>query len=393
MDNKKIEVNILTSVHPAVDNRIFHKQAACLAKAGYQVRLFAQQHPDAEKIAQSYNARYVPLPSIDKRHYRVKVWLSLMQLLQENPGDIWHFHDPELLLLTILWKKMFAPNVCLIYDVHEDMPLQTLSKEWIPISLRKPTAQIAGIVEKQLTNYVEAIVTATPDIASNFTHDFKVIVHNYPFLPTQINRTVILPYLDREAIVVYTGGLTEVQGIFEMLSAIDLLPEALNANFNIAGRCDSSGLMDRIVRAPGWKRVKYFGVISRDGVMELIDKARVGLIIDHPIPNYLRSLSTKMFEYMSAGIPIVASNFPLWTSIVKKHDCGLLVNPYNPQEIADAITWIFEHPIEAMAMGERGRQAILENYNWQKEANTLLSLYAAIIKELVPKENPLDVTR
>ncbi|WP_413171089.1 glycosyltransferase family 4 protein [Anabaena azotica] len=381
MDHKRVEINILTSVHRAVDIRIFHKQAASLARAGYQVKLFAQEHPDASIMARQYNITYVPLLSIDKRRQRGKVWLNLMELLKQMPGDIWHFHDPELLPLTIIWKKMFAQHVSLIYDVHEDMPLQVLSKEWIPTSLRKATAQIAGRVEKRFSNYVQAIVTATPDIANNFVHDNKVVVHNHPFLPKHSKESDILPYLERDPIVVYTGGLTKMQGIFEMLSTIDLLPESLKVKFHVAGKYDPSNLMDQLVTTSGWKHTHYHGVINRDEVMELMNKARVGLIIDHPIPNYIRSLSTKMFEYMSAGIPIIASNFPLWASIVNKYQCGLLVDPYNPQDVADAILWILEHPDEAMAMGKRGQKAILEEYNWERESNRLLGLYEAIISQ------------
>jgi len=83
----------------------------------------------------------------------------------------------------------------------------------------------------------------------------------------------------------------------------------------------------------------------------------------------------QMFEYMAAGLPVIASDFPLWRNIVEEAQCGLLVNPEDPQAIADALQWIIDHPEEAAAMGLRGQQAVKEKYNWNNEAAKLVEFY------------------
>jgi glycosyltransferase involved in cell wall biosynthesis len=81
---------------------------------------------------------------------------------------------------------------------------------------------------------------------------------------------------------------------------------------------------------------------------------------------------------MLAGLPVVASNLPRQGEIVQEAQCGLLVEPGQPKALAEAIQWLLEHPAEAQAMGNRGRQAILQTYNWNSQAQLLLDLYRRV---------------
>jgi len=78
------------------------------------------------------------------------------------------------------------------------------------------------------------------------------------------------------------------------------------------------------------------------------------------IINYINSLPIKMFEYMSAGIPIIISNFPLWKSIIDENQCCICVDPMNPEEISKAIKYIIGNLDVSQKMGENGRRAVLE---------------------------------
>ena len=86
-------------------------------------------------------------------------------------------------------------------------------------------------------------------------------------------------------------------------------------------------------------------------------------------------MPVKMFEYMAAGLPVIASNFPLWESIIKKYNCGICVNPYSTIEIKNAINEIIENPEKAKEMGENGRKIAFDKYNWKNEGKKLVKLY------------------
>jgi glycosyltransferase involved in cell wall biosynthesis len=101
----------------------------------------------------------------------------------------------------------------------------------------------------------------------------------------------------------------------------------------------------------------------------------MGLVLFHPEPNHIEAQPNKMFEYMIAGLPVIASNFPLWRQLVEGAGCGLVVNPLSVSEIAQAMEWILDHPAEAAQMGERGREYVLRQANWAPEAQKLIALY------------------
>src|SRR6202030_4277096 len=109
---------------------------------------------------------------------------------------------------------------------------------------------------------------------------------------------------------------------------------------------------------PGWSRVSYRGVIPRDQVADVMGRSRVGLVTLLPTPSHVNSLPTKLFEYMSAGIAVVASDFPLWREIVTATGCGLCVDPTDPAAIAAAVDRLAEDAGFGAACGRNGARAV-----------------------------------
>src|SRR5699024_6209289 len=100
-----------------------------------------------------------------------------------------------------------------------------------------------------------------------------------------------------------------------------------------------------------------------------------GLAIFPPTEHYMKKELTKFFEYMYAGLPVIVSDFPKWKKFVEKYQCGITVRYSNEQEIKDAVNYLIDNPVAARIMGENGQRAVIEELNWNKEAEKLLKLY------------------
>ena len=126
--------------------------------------------------------------------------------------------------------------------------------------------------------------------------------------------------------------------------------------------------------------VQYVGKITRAQVNDLYGKSRAGIVLYQPAENHYESQPIKMFEYMAAGLPFVASDFPHWKSIVEKNKCGICVDPSNAEAVREACLYLLNNPSEAQEMGRRGHEAIMSQYNWKNEERKLLGLYDELLK-------------
>ncbi|MDN4526104.1 glycosyltransferase family 4 protein [Fictibacillus fluitans] len=369
----------LTSVHPADDIRIFVKECRSLANAGHDVYLVA---PNTENkiidgvkvvgITSASGSRYKRMVDAAKSVYRAAI---------EIDAEVYHFHDPELMVIGLLLKRKGKK---VIYDVHEDVPEQVLSKQWIPKPLRKNISVSVRRMEKFAAAKFDAVVTATPTITRRFkTYNANTVtVHNFPILQELIEnspRAGLKPRKDNSFL--YIGGITELRGIKEMLLAIEFLNgRGDEGELVLAGKFAPPALEQEMKQKEGWPHVDHKGWLGRSEVKEVLSQSTAGLVLIRPEPRYMVSYPIKLFEYMAAGIPSIASNFPLWEDFVIGNQCGLCVDPLDPEAIADAMKWLMENPEEARQMGENGRKAVIEKYNWEKESQELIALY----KRLAP---------
>ena len=124
-----------------------------------------------------------------------------------------------------------------------------------------------------------------------------------------------------------------------------------------------------------WGKVDFHGYINRNEVQKILANSSVGIVTLHPTNAYIESLPVKMFEYMAAGIPVIASNFPLWKEIVEGNNCGICVDPLDPKEIGGAIQYLIDNPKESEKMGKNGLRAAINTYNWSLQEKKLFSFY------------------
>ncbi|MDD2981790.1 MAG: glycosyltransferase family 4 protein [Crocinitomicaceae bacterium] len=369
---KKIRVCHFTSAHPSDDVRIFHKECVSLAKAGYGVFLVAANTNERfEKGVQIINASSTATGRFSRMWKTTK---AVYQKAKELDVDVYHFHDPELLPFALKLKRQGKK---VIYDAHEDLPRQISGKPWIPALLRKPTAWIIEKYENYVVSRLNYVIVSTPTIERRFKKITSacLAVCNYPIVEEISSPSV---WSEKQQEICYVGGLTKIRGIVEIVEALQFTPEV---KLNLAGKFSPESFRNQVTSLRSWNQVNELGYQNREGIISILNRSKIGLVTLYPQSNYLDSLPIKMFEYMLAGIPVVASNFPLWKEIIADSQCGVTIDPKNPTEIAQAITELLSDDEGMRAMGLRGRQKVLEKYNWTAEAYKLLDIYDQVIIE------------
>ncbi len=354
----------VTTVHSADDTRIFEKQCRSLAAAGHRVFLVAPCGNDQIREGVSVKA----LPKYRNRLLRATVgqMRALVRAHSANT-DIVHFHDPELIAAAILLRAFGAR---IVYDSHEDLAAQVFSKHYLPAYARGLASWLARTLVWLWSVTAHQIIAATPAIAKNFPRAFTIVVQNFPSKPA----VSLSPSARTFGQFCFVGGISNDRGIVKVLDALlDTDPET--TRFVLAGRFTFEREQTEAFAHPAWQRVDYRGHVDRREADEILKYSVAGVLTYLPSPNHIESQPNKLFEYMGAGLPVIASNFDHWRGIISKHRCGVLVDPLDPRSIHAAMEWLLLNPEEARAMGQRGREAVLDSLNWQATFPLLQAAY------------------
>lgn len=364
----------LTSVHSRYDTRIFLKECRSLAAAGHQVVLVV-----ADGLGEEQRDG-VGIVDVGKSRGRLARMLGATRRVMSQAVsldcDVYHLHDPELLPVALALRRR---GKHVIFDAHEDLPSQILSKTYLHPTVRQFVAMIVGRFEHFACGRIDAVVTATPSIRDTFVarNTAAVDINNFP-LAGELEADTSGHAKARE--VAYVGGITAARGIGEVVSALALTKSG--ARLNLCGGFQEAQVKARVEGSPGWPHVNALGFVSRTEVARVLGRSAAGLVTFLPEPNHIHAQPNKMFEYMSAGLPVIASNFPLWRDIIEGNDCGICVDPTDPRAIAAAIDTLVEDPSLAGRMGENARRVVLARYNWGLEEKKLLDLYSRFLPSI-----------
>lgn len=224
---------------------------------------------------------------------------------------------------------------------------------------------------------LDGIIVANPEQAGPFPRTKTQIVQNFPTL-TEMVPSPDLPYESRKRRAVYVGRLSETRGIRQMVAAAGLVKDP-EFRLVLGGKFVPDAIKEDVADDPGWEKVEYLGEIDRKTLVKVYNESRLGLVVMHPTPSFLSNQPVKLFEHMLARLPSVVSDFTNYRKYVAEIDAGLVVNPLDPSQIADAIQWLLDHPEDAQRMGHNGQKAIIENYNWEAEAEKMVKFYRTVV--------------
>lgn len=365
----------MTSVHHWSDTRIFYKECSTLAVEGYEVFLVAP-------VDGSFTEQNVRVIGVGKnngsrlRRATVAAYRVMREALRTR-SDIYHFHDPEL-IWTGLILRMRGKKV--IFDIHENIVEQIKVKRWL-----------------KFRGLISVMYRGVDWLSSKL---FRLVLAEESYLKTYSrltgNATVVMNFPDCEALsafrnekrsadlngLFYVGGISVDRGIDVTIGALaELKRMNISCHFHCVGSLTPE-LMSYLETHTEYNTVKT--MITFYGAMNVMEAYRIsgqcvaGLSVLKPIGNYVESYSTKVFEYMSVGLPVITSDFELYRNVVERHQCGYCINPQDPHALASAIKNILADWNAANEMGSRGVRAALSEYSWTSEAKKLISLYKSL---------------
>ena len=375
-----MRVCILSSVHNALDNRVFYREARSLQRAGHEVTVVAVHDRDETKDG----VRIIGLPRV-RRWQRPRVWWTLLRHAQECRADIYHFHDPELLLVTpwLRWRTG-APT---IYDIHEAYSDFIQVKDYMPVWLRYPAAWVFRWLEPLLARLQNALVFSDDHIAAAFTllDCPKATLYNFPGRSLVDQGVAATQNLDRRnSTILYLGGLERNRGSELMLEAFARVRRKVPAaRLLIVGHFMPCHLEDE-VRTDATRRglegaVEITGRVPFEDIGQYLRQAAVGWVPWQPVPKNKKNTPTKLFEYMAYALPVVSSDLPSTQPFVRAGENGFLVSAEDPDAHARAIVRLLDQPEEAVRMGKAGQDLVGNRWNWDEMEERLLQLYSRLL--------------
>jgi len=315
-------------------------------------------------------------------------WYVYRRALRER-ANIYQFHDPELIPAGLALRAFTKSEV--IYDIHENVPEQMLSKSYLPGLLRKAIVTAFDWFERCSARGLSALVTANVDINERFSSVSGriVVIHNY----ADRDEFCHVPETDNSRYksgIVFHSAASARTSFPAVLRAIELIPKEVDFRLMVTA-CSASEAqeVEQLRQQLPTQRLESLGSLTREELAQTLSRSAVSLVLYDQPRNHCSIRSNRFYESLAAAAPVIVPDFPEWRATVESIGCGLSVDPADPEAIAGAVSYLLTHPEVSAAMGKRGRLAFLRKFNWERETERLLELYGTLLGK--DPRNPANV--
>lgn len=361
---------LISTVHSASDPRIIGKIAPSLAPYFEVFTALSVHKKDDRKFPKNRSSIHLP-------YFRRLLW----RLLFVHPVVLWkflfirprivHIFVAELLPLAFVFRWLGAE---VVYEVQENLykklPLKSYNRGWVFERLFQYFDHRARRVFK---------FVFTEDAYLNEYRNLEkpyAIVHNFA-ASAWLSRLFPVPDVLQPTFF-YAGVISFERAFDTMMRALAIVKRRYpTVRLHLFGHLRISP--KALEAHPDYREVKdrliFHGYVPQEEAFQYVHEALAGIALLKPVGDYADSYPTKLFDYMALGLPVITSDLPLLKAVVEPAQCGFCVSPYDADALAAAMLSCIEKPKQLHTMGENGRKAIRETYNWENEAKKLVELY------------------
>jgi glycosyltransferase involved in cell wall biosynthesis len=361
MLNQKVIVSVSSDL--VTDNRV-HRTCSVLHGLGMDVLLIGRKKKSSPILNQrKYRTKRLRLIFEKGPLFYAELNLKLFFILLFKRKKLLYANDLDTLLPNFLVGKLSGAKI--IYDSHE---LFTEAPELIH---RKRTQGIWLSIEKWIFPKLTHIITVNDSIARTYKERYRkelIVIRNIPskYHQTKYFSKVELQIPENTFLIIIQGaGLNVERGIEEAVLAMKQLE---NSTLMLVGDGDVMPVVKELIKINQLEdKVKIFGRRPYEEMMQFTLHADLGLTLDKPLSkNYEFSLPNKVFDYMHAGTPILASKLVEIERLITTHQIGSILTEVSPDAIASAITELKSQPELLIQLKEACLKAS-EIENWENE--------------------------
>jgi len=393
--DRKATICLLSAVHPPQDKRVFQKEGISLARAGFRVvHLCPGTEPGRETVQGVELVTYRHRPG---KLFRLLKLPALFWKARAIDADAYHCNEPDSWLVGVALRLLCGRVV--VFDCHEHYPGQVV--RWLPRSLRTIGAWATKYYLQTLGLLTHRIVLAKYSVADDFSWSRRrqtVVLNTTPLAAIQDADQAKAQRSTQEDparfTFVHIGVIRRERGSEELLSAMRILAKRGETSFRVViiGEFKDGSEQDFFDKARIYgvhDLIDFHRWMSFAKAFALVSQSHAGLILfQKTLANNVRGMPHKMFDYMLAGLPVIAPDFaPDIAGVLDEAGAGLLIDTGDPEVLADAMQSLISDTSLTRELGENGRRAVFAKYHWERDAEVLIDAYRQLLGVPTPESS------